>query len=83
VGRTLRTQVALYLDDLQVELLDMLAQKQHRTKQDLLREAVNTLLMEYRQMFEASEVRALLKDLEHDPNVGYLVKERQSRKEPQ
>ncbi len=48
MGRTLRTQVALYLDDAQVELLDKLAKKQGRTKQDLLREAVNTLLVEYR-----------------------------------
>ena len=47
MGRTLRTQVALYLDDEQVELLDKLAQKSGRTKQDLLREAVNTLLVEY------------------------------------
>ncbi len=47
MGRTLRTQVALYLDDEQVELIDKLAQKTGRTKQDLLREAVNTLLVEY------------------------------------
>jgi predicted DNA-binding protein len=51
MGRTLRTQVALYLDDLQVVLLDKLAIKYGRTKQDLLREAVNTLLKEY-QMFK-------------------------------
>ena len=54
MGRTLRTQVALYLDDNQVKLLARLAQKQGRTKQDLLREAVNTLLKEY-QMFKLSE----------------------------
>jgi predicted DNA-binding protein len=48
MGRTLRTQVALYLDDAQIDLLDKLAKKQGRTKQDLLREAVNTLLVEYR-----------------------------------
>ena len=47
MGRTLRRQVALYLDDEQVELIDKLAQKTGRTKQDLLREAVNTLLVEY------------------------------------
>lgn len=47
MGRTLRKQVALYLDDEQVELLDKLATKTGRTKQDLLREAVNTLLVEY------------------------------------
>jgi len=54
VGRTLRTQVALYLDDIQVQLLDKLAKKHGRTKQDLLREAVNTLLKEY-QMFKPPE----------------------------
>lgn len=48
MGRTLRTQVALYLDEAQIELLDQLARKSGRTKQDLLREAVNTLLIEYR-----------------------------------
>ena len=47
MGRTLRTQVALYLDDEQIVLLDKLATKSGRTKQDLLREAVNTLLAEY------------------------------------
>jgi predicted DNA-binding protein len=36
------------LDDLHVELLDKLAGRTGRTKQDLLREAVNTLLLEYR-----------------------------------
>jgi predicted DNA-binding protein len=51
MGRTLRTQVALYLDDVHIELLDKLAQKSGRTKQDLLREAVNTLLFEH-QMFK-------------------------------
>jgi predicted DNA-binding protein len=50
MGRTLRTQVALYLDAVQVELLDTLAKQQGRTKQDLLREAVNTLLKEYRML---------------------------------
>jgi len=53
MGRTLRTQVALYLDDVQVELLDQLAKNSGRTKQELLREAVNTLLVEYR-MFKLS-----------------------------
>jgi len=48
MGRTLRSQVALYLDEAQIELLDQLARKSGRTKQDLLREAVNTLLIEYR-----------------------------------
>ena len=40
--------MALYLDDHHIELLDQLAKKQGRTKQDLLREAINTLLIEYR-----------------------------------
>ena len=48
MGRTLRPQVALYLDDIHIELLDKLARQSGRTKQDLLREAVNTLLVEYR-----------------------------------
>ena len=51
MGRTLRTQVALYLDDEQIDLLDRLARKTRRTKQELLREAINTLLVEY-QMFK-------------------------------
>jgi ribbon-helix-helix CopG family protein len=50
VGRTLRAQVALYLDDIQIQLLDKLAKKHGRTKQDLLREAVNTLLKEYQML---------------------------------
>jgi predicted DNA-binding protein len=48
MGRTLRKQVALYLDDEYIEMLDKLARKTGRTKQELLREAVNTLLVEYR-----------------------------------
>lgn len=47
MGRTLRTQVALYLDEEKVILLDHLAKKTNRTKQDLLREAIDTLLVEY------------------------------------
>lgn len=47
----MRKQVALYLDDIHIEMLDKLAKKTRRTKQDLLREAVNTLLLEYR-MFD-------------------------------
>jgi len=48
MGRTLRKQVALYLDDVHIEKLDKLAKKTGRTKQELLREAVNALLLEYR-----------------------------------
>lgn len=48
MGRTLRKQVALYLDDIHIVMLDKLAKKTGRTKQELLREAVNTLLVEYR-----------------------------------
>jgi predicted DNA-binding protein len=54
MGRTLRKQVALYLDDHQIELLDRLATQQGRTKQDLLREAIHTLLVEYR-MFKPAK----------------------------
>jgi len=54
MGRTLRKQVALYLDDIHIEMLDRLANKTGRTKQELLREAVNTLLVEYR-MFDLSK----------------------------
>jgi predicted DNA-binding protein len=51
MGRTIRKQVALYLDDIYIEMLDKLAKKTGRTKQELLREAVTTLLVEYR-MFD-------------------------------
>ena len=47
MGRTHRPQVALYLDPEHVELLDRLAKKSGRTKQDLLREAVHTLFVEH------------------------------------
>ncbi len=47
MGRTLRPQVALYLDPEKIELLDKVAKKTGRTKQDLLREAVDTILVEY------------------------------------
>lgn len=57
MGRTLRKQVALYLDDVHIEMLDKLARKQGRTKQELLREAVNTLLAEYR-MFKVPTRRS-------------------------
>ena len=56
MGRTHRPQVALYLDPEHVELLDRLAKKSGRTKQDLLREAVNTLFVEHG-MFKAANVR--------------------------
>ncbi|MBS0373722.1 MAG: hypothetical protein JSR73_04040 [Proteobacteria bacterium] len=52
MGRTLRKQVALYLDDVHIVLLDKLAKSTGRTKQDLLREAVNSLLVEYRPFVE-------------------------------
>jgi len=54
MGRTLRRQVALYLDDVHVEMLQALARKTGRTQQDLLREAINTLLVEYR-MFRVAK----------------------------
>jgi predicted DNA-binding protein len=60
MGRTLRTQVALYLDDIYIAMLDKLAKKTGRTKQDLLREAINTLLIEYR-MFDEAKTKARAK----------------------
>jgi predicted DNA-binding protein len=60
MGRTLRTQVALYLDDVHIEMLDKLAKKTGRTKQDLLREAIHTLLLEYR-MFDEAKAKAKLR----------------------
>jgi hypothetical protein len=47
-GRTLRTQVALYLDADRVELLDRLAIKTNLTKQDLLRQALDALLITHK-----------------------------------
>ena len=64
MGRTLRAQVALYLDDEHIVMLDKLARQSGRTKQDLLREAVNTLLVEYG-MFKAARRKAADKE---DPN---------------
>jgi predicted DNA-binding protein len=64
MGRTLRTQVALYLDNIHVEMLDKLAKKTGRTKQDLLREALNTLLIEYR-MFDGLKKKTLSRKESH------------------
>jgi len=47
VGRTLRTQVALYLDADKVEALDALARRTGETKQTLLRQAIDVLLADY------------------------------------
>jgi predicted DNA-binding protein len=44
MGRTIRTQVALYLDADRVELLQRLAAQTGRTQQDVLREALDALL---------------------------------------
>lgn len=55
MGRTHRTQVALYLDDWQIVALAKVAEKTKRTKQDVLREAINTLLVEYKPMWEAKK----------------------------
>jgi len=52
MAKTPRTQEAMYLDDMQLELLDKLAQKLGRTKQDLLREAINTMLYEYKMILK-------------------------------
>jgi predicted DNA-binding protein len=56
MGRTVRKQVALYLDDIYIAMLDKLAKKTGRTKQDLLREAINTLLVENR-MFDQAQFK--------------------------
>lgn len=48
MGRTHRPQVALYLDPDRVKLLHQLAIKTRRTKQHLLREAVDALLVDYK-----------------------------------
>jgi predicted DNA-binding protein len=56
MGRTIRKQVALYLDDIYIAMLDKLAKKTGRTKQDLLREAINTLLVENR-MFDQAQFK--------------------------
>ena len=48
MGRTLRPQVALYLDPDRVELLDQLAKRTGKTKQELLRGAVDALLLEHK-----------------------------------
>jgi predicted transcriptional regulator len=47
MGRTLRTQVALYLDDDRVELLSRLAKKTGQTKQALLRAALDAVLIKH------------------------------------
>lgn len=44
MGRTKRTQVALYLDDDKVEALKRLADKTGRTQQELLREGLDLVL---------------------------------------
>ena len=51
MGRTKRPQVALYLDQEKVDLLKKLADKSDQvTQQDLLREAVDDLLVKYRML---------------------------------
>lgn len=47
MGRTVRTQVPLYLDDCKVEALAELARRTGRTQQSLLREALDALLERY------------------------------------
>jgi hypothetical protein len=48
MGRTHRKQVALYLDADRVELLQQLAKSSGLTQQDLLRKAVDALLVRHR-----------------------------------
>jgi hypothetical protein len=45
-GKTLRTQVALYLDADRIELLNRLKDKTGKTGQDLLRQALDAMLIE-------------------------------------
>lgn len=44
MGRTVRKQVALYLDDDKAEALRALAERTGRTQQEILREALEALL---------------------------------------
>ena len=48
MGRTTRTQVALYLDPEKVVQLANLARRTNRTKQDVLRDALNAELAKHR-----------------------------------
>jgi hypothetical protein len=48
MGRTIKTQVPLYLIDEKVELLRTAAEKSGRTQQDLLREGLEMVLAKYR-----------------------------------
>lgn len=50
MGRTKRTQVALYLDDDKIEALKRLSARTGRTQQELLREAVDALLVKRKAM---------------------------------
>jgi len=47
-GRTKRTQVALYLDEEQVQALADLAARTNRTQQQVLREALDAELAKHR-----------------------------------
>jgi len=47
-GRTKRTQVPLYLEPDRVELLNQMAAKTGLTKQDLLRQALDALLVQHK-----------------------------------
>jgi predicted DNA-binding protein len=48
MGRTIKTQVPLYLIDEKVERLRTAAEKTGRTQQDLLREGLDMVLAKYR-----------------------------------
>jgi hypothetical protein len=48
MGRTIKTQVALYLIDEKVEQLRRCAAKSGRTQQELLREGLDMVLAKYR-----------------------------------
>lgn len=57
MGRTLRPQVALYLDPEKVVLLDELAEQTGETKQALLRRAVDDLLVKHKKLKTAAKTK--------------------------
>jgi hypothetical protein len=50
MGRTRRTQVALYLDDDKVSALKRLARQSGLTQQELLRQGVAEMLLRYQEL---------------------------------
>jgi hypothetical protein len=56
-GKTLRTQVALYLDAEKIELLEQLKAKTGLTGQDLLRQALDALLTRHKLLKPTKRLR--------------------------